>query len=73
MRLTEQTPYAPWNRIAIPFTLFVLFPNFFFVISSHVTGVNDLLANNGRQLPGGDGAQHHLRHGGPVRPRSEPT
>ena len=48
VRLTEQTPYAPWNRIAIPFTLVVLFPNFLFVISSHVTGVNDLLANNGR-------------------------
>ncbi len=47
VRLTEQTPYAAWNRVAIPFTLVVLLPNFLFVISSHVSGMNDLLANNG--------------------------
>jgi linoleoyl-CoA desaturase len=47
-RLTEQTPYSPWNRLAIPFTFTVLFPNFLFVINSHVTGLNDLLVDNGR-------------------------
>jgi fatty acid desaturase len=47
-RLTEQTPYSPWNRIAIPFVLTVLFPNFLFVINSHVTGLNDVFADNGR-------------------------
>jgi NADPH-dependent stearoyl-CoA 9-desaturase len=46
-RLTEQTPYSAWNRLAVPFVFFVLFPNFLLVINSHVTGVNDLLANNG--------------------------
>jgi fatty acid desaturase len=48
VRITEQTPYSPWNRLAIPFVFLVLFPNFLPVINSHVTGVNDLLANNGR-------------------------
>ncbi len=47
-RLTEQTPYSPWNRIAVPFALGAVFPNFLFVIGSHVSGVNDLLADNGR-------------------------
>jgi linoleoyl-CoA desaturase len=46
-RLTEQTPYSAWNRLAVPLVALV-FPNFLFVISSHVSGVNDLLANNGR-------------------------
>jgi linoleoyl-CoA desaturase len=48
VRLTEQTPYSPWNRLAIPFVFLALFPNFLPIINSHVTGVNDLLANNGR-------------------------
>jgi fatty acid desaturase len=48
VRLTEQTPYSGWNRIAIPFAAVVVIPNFLFVISTHVTGVNDLLADNGR-------------------------
>ena len=48
VRLTEQTPHSPWNRIAVPFALAVAFPNFLLVIGSHVTGVNDLLADNGR-------------------------
>jgi len=46
-RLTAQTPYSPWNRVAVPFVL-ALFPFFLFVISAHVTGVNDLLTDNGR-------------------------
>jgi NADPH-dependent stearoyl-CoA 9-desaturase len=49
-RLTEQTPYSPWNRLAIPFTFSLLFPNFLSVINSHVTGLNDVFADNG--LPG---------------------
>jgi NADPH-dependent stearoyl-CoA 9-desaturase len=48
VRLTEQTPYSRWNRLAIPFVFLVLFPNFLLVINAHVTGLNDLLANNGR-------------------------
>jgi len=48
-RLTDRTPYLPWNRVALPFVL-ALFPSFLFVIGAHVTGVNDLLADNG--LPG---------------------
>ncbi len=48
VRLTEQTPYSPWNRIAVPFAVAVIFPHFLFVIGAHVTGVNDLLADNGR-------------------------
>jgi fatty acid desaturase len=46
-RLTGQTPYSPWNRVALPFVL-TLFPSFLFVIGAHVTGVNDLLVDNGR-------------------------
>ena len=48
VRLTEQTPHSPWNVIAVPFAALVVFPNFLFIIGSHVTGVNDLLADNGR-------------------------
>jgi NADPH-dependent stearoyl-CoA 9-desaturase len=47
VRLTEQTLSSRWNRLAVPVALAALFPNFLFVISSHVTGVNDLLADNG--------------------------
>jgi NADPH-dependent stearoyl-CoA 9-desaturase len=48
VRLTEQTPYSPRNRLAIPFAALVVFPNFLPVIGAHVAGVNDLLADNGR-------------------------
>ena len=47
-RLTEQTPHRAWNRLAIPFVVTVLFPNFMLVINAHVTGLNDLFANTGR-------------------------
>jgi linoleoyl-CoA desaturase len=47
-RLTEQTPYSLRNRFALPFAFVVLFPNFLPVINAHVTGLNDLLADNGR-------------------------
>lgn len=48
VRLTEQTPHSAWNYLAVPFAISVVFPHFLFIIGSHVTGVNDLLANNGR-------------------------
>jgi NADPH-dependent stearoyl-CoA 9-desaturase len=50
VRLTEQTPYSHWNRIAVPFLFAVIVPNLPFVIGAHVTGLNDFLADNG--LPG---------------------
>jgi NADPH-dependent stearoyl-CoA 9-desaturase len=46
-RLTPQTPHSPWNRLAVPFLLGFVFPNFLLVIGSHVVGLNDLFANNG--------------------------
>jgi linoleoyl-CoA desaturase len=49
-RLTKQTPYTWWSRLAVPFTYAIFFPNLLLVINAHVTGVNDLLADNG--LPG---------------------
>jgi linoleoyl-CoA desaturase len=47
VRLTEQTQSSRWNRFTAPVALAALFPNFLFVISSHVSGVNDLLGDNG--------------------------
>jgi NADPH-dependent stearoyl-CoA 9-desaturase len=47
VRLTAHTRYSSANRVAVPFAIAALFPNFLFVISSHVAGVNDLLADNG--------------------------
>jgi len=72
VRLTVQTPYSPWNRIAVPFAITTLFPNFLFVISSHVAGVNDLLVNNGRPekldfLPGRSLATARLALGKALR------
>jgi fatty acid desaturase len=46
-RLTTQTPRTRWSPIALPFFLGI-FPSFLFVIGAHVSGVNDLLADNGR-------------------------
>ncbi|WP_437963842.1 fatty acid desaturase [Sorangium sp. So ce260] len=48
VRLTEQTPYSPWNSWAVPFTVAWVFPNFLFVIGSHVAGLNDVFFDNGR-------------------------
>ena len=47
VRLTEQTPFAPWNRWALPFAFVVVIPNFLLVINAHVTGLNDVFADNG--------------------------
>jgi fatty acid desaturase len=47
VRLTQQTRPSRWNRVAVPVALAALFPNFLFVMSSHVSGVNDLIGDNG--------------------------
>ena len=41
VRLTEQTPWAPHHRWQLPFTLFVLVPNFALLMNAHFTGVSD--------------------------------
>ncbi|MCB9663705.1 MAG: acyl-CoA desaturase [Alphaproteobacteria bacterium] len=52
VRLTEHTPWdARRNRGQLPFSLFVLFPNFGFTMNAHFTGITDLHVGNGR--PGG--------------------
>ncbi|MCA9697594.1 MAG: fatty acid desaturase, partial [Myxococcales bacterium] len=52
VRLTEHTPWdARRNRAQLPFSLFVLFPNFGFTMNAHFTGITDLHVGNGR--PGG--------------------
>jgi linoleoyl-CoA desaturase len=48
VRLTEQTPWAKHHRWQLPFTLFVLFPNFGFLMNTHFTGLNDLYFDNGQ-------------------------
>lgn len=48
IRLTKDVAYTGWKqRLQIPFALFVLFPNFTFLMNLHFTGVNDLLEENG--------------------------
>jgi linoleoyl-CoA desaturase len=48
IRLTEQTPWRPLHRIQMLFVIAWLFPNFAFGMNLHFTGVNDLVAGNGR-------------------------
>lgn len=48
IRLTEQTPWRPTNRVQLLFALLVLFPNFTFLMNTHFTGVNDAWFHNGR-------------------------
>jgi linoleoyl-CoA desaturase len=48
LRLTEDTPHRWYHRLQLPYTLFVLSPNFTFLTNVHVTGLNDLLFGNGR-------------------------
>jgi NADPH-dependent stearoyl-CoA 9-desaturase len=48
VRLTEQTPWRKHNRWQLPFTLFVLMPNFSFLMNTHFTGLNDLYFDNGQ-------------------------
>ncbi len=48
IRLTKEVAHTGWKqRFAVPFALFVLFPNFGFLMNFHFTGVNDLLEDNG--------------------------
>lgn len=47
IRLTEQTPWQPKNALQVLFAVFVLFPNFGFLMNVHFTGLNDLLDDNG--------------------------
>ena len=47
VRLTTQTPHTPRNRWQLPFTLFVLFPNFTFLMNTHFTGLSDAMLDNG--------------------------
>jgi linoleoyl-CoA desaturase len=48
VRLTDKTPWQSHNRWQLPFTLFVLFPNFTFLMNTHFTGLNDLYFDNGQ-------------------------
>jgi NADPH-dependent stearoyl-CoA 9-desaturase len=48
VRLTEQTPWRPHHRWQLPFTLFVLFPNFTFLMNLHFTGLSDVYFDNGQ-------------------------
>lgn len=48
IRLTEHTPWRAAHRLQVPFALFILFPNFAFLMNTHFTGVNDAWFENGR-------------------------
>ncbi len=50
LRVSEDTPWRWYHRLQVPYTLFVLSPNFTFLTNIHVTGLNDILFGNG--LPG---------------------
>ncbi len=51
VRLTTQTEYSPaHHRWQLPFTLGVVFPLFAFVINTHVTGLSEAIAPEGRTL-----------------------
>src|SRR6266550_2485385 len=47
VRLTAETPYSPQNKNQLFASLFLLFPNFTFVMASHFTGLNDVFLDNG--------------------------
>jgi len=49
VRLTPRTPWAPHNRFQVPLALFLLFPNFTFLMNFHFTGVHDVYFGNGRK------------------------
>lgn len=51
VRLTTQTEYSPaHHRWQLPFALGVVFPFFAFVINTHVTGISEAIAPEGRPL-----------------------
>ncbi len=50
VRLTTQTPHSPAHRWQLPFALAVIFPFFALTINTHVTGLSEALAPEGRPL-----------------------
>ncbi len=49
VRLTEQTPYdSERHAHQLPFSMFVLFPNFGVTMNAHFTGLTDFYVGNGR-------------------------
>jgi fatty acid desaturase len=48
VRLTEQTPYHRSHRFQLPMLLFVIAPNFAFMMNAHFTGLIDFYFGNGR-------------------------
>jgi NADPH-dependent stearoyl-CoA 9-desaturase len=49
VRLTEHTPWAPHHRWQLPMTLFIIFPNFGWMMNGHFTGLIDVYFGNGRK------------------------
>jgi linoleoyl-CoA desaturase len=50
VRLTTQTEHVPSHRWQLPFALAVIFPFFAFTINTHVTGLTEAIAPEGRPL-----------------------
>jgi linoleoyl-CoA desaturase len=48
VRLTPRTPWSRRNRIQLPLSVLVLFPNFTWMMSLHFSGMLDLYVGNGR-------------------------
>jgi fatty acid desaturase len=48
VRLTEDTPHNFAHYFQLPFTVFILIPNFGFLMNLHFTGVTDVWTGNGR-------------------------
>ena len=48
VRLTPETPHRPSHYLQLPFTFFVLLPNFVPLMNLHFTGVSDVWSGNGR-------------------------
>ncbi|HZS38375.1 MAG TPA: acyl-CoA desaturase [Polyangia bacterium] len=48
VRLTEHTPWKPYNRWQLPMSLGLLFPNFGWMMNTHFTGLIDVYVGNGR-------------------------
>jgi fatty acid desaturase len=50
VRLTTQTKHTAFHRFQLPFALGIIFPLFAFTINTHVTGLSEALAPEGRPL-----------------------
>ncbi|MDB4970829.1 MAG: putative LINOLEOYL-CoA [Myxococcales bacterium] len=48
VRLTDKTPYKKHHRWQLPMTLFVIWPNFGWMMNAHFTGLIDVYFGNGR-------------------------